>query len=62
MNNPDRPELKRDLENRFCSTDPIIARQFAEVTFFADNRKDLPKVKVPSLICNVQKMLLLRQQ
>jgi sigma-B regulation protein RsbQ len=55
MNNPDRPELKRELENRFCSTDPIIARQFAEVTFFADNRKDLAKVKVPSLILQCSK-------
>ncbi|WP_121610462.1 alpha/beta fold hydrolase [Mesobacillus foraminis] len=50
MNNPDRPELKAELEERFCSTDPIIARQFAEAAFFADNRKDLSNVKVPSLI------------
>jgi sigma-B regulation protein RsbQ len=50
INNPDRPELTRDLEDRFCSTDPIIARQFAEATFFADHREDLPKVAVPSLI------------
>lgn len=50
MNNPDRPELKAELEERFCSTDPIIARQFAEATFFADNRKDLPNVTIPTLI------------
>ncbi|WP_100408265.1 alpha/beta fold hydrolase [Bacillus solitudinis] len=50
MNNPDRPELKHELEDRFCSTDPIIARQFAEAAFFADNRKDLQRVTVPSLI------------
>ncbi|RBW68384.1 alpha/beta fold hydrolase [Bacillus taeanensis] len=50
LNNPDRPELKDELEERFCSTDPIIARQFAEATFFADNRKDLSKVTAPSLI------------
>lgn len=48
--NPDRPELSQELEESFCSTDPQIARQFAEVTFFSDNRKDLSKVKVPSLI------------
>ncbi|HZG71399.1 MAG TPA: alpha/beta hydrolase [Chondromyces sp.] len=49
-NNRDRPELIRELEERFCSTDPVIARQFAEATFFSDNRKDLAKVTVPSLI------------
>lgn len=50
MQNPDRPELTRELEQSFCSTDPVIARRFAEVTFFSDNRKDLPNVPVPSLI------------
>jgi len=49
-NNPERPEVKHQLEERFCSTDPIIARQFAEAAFFADNRSDLLKVTVPSLI------------
>jgi len=49
-NNPERPEVKHQLEERFCSTDPIIARQFAEAAFFADNRSDLIKVTVPSLI------------
>lgn len=50
MKNPDRPELSRELEASFCSTNPIVARQFATATFFADNREDLPKVVVPSLI------------
>jgi len=50
MKNPDRPELSAELEQSFCSTDPIIARRFAEATFFADNREDLPSVRVPSLI------------
>ncbi|MGM0903944.1 MAG: alpha/beta fold hydrolase [Bacillota bacterium] len=50
LNNPNHPEVKSDLEDRFCSTDPIIARQFAQATFFSDNRKDLMKVSVPSLI------------
>ncbi|HET6255407.1 MAG TPA: alpha/beta hydrolase [Puia sp.] len=50
MKNGDRPELGQELTESFCSTDPIIARQFAEVTFFSDNRKDLAKVQVPSLI------------
>jgi sigma-B regulation protein RsbQ len=50
MKNPDRPELSRELEASFCSTDPVIARRFAEATFFADNRGDLVAVRVPSLI------------
>jgi sigma-B regulation protein RsbQ len=50
MKNPDRPELSQELEQSFCSTDPIIARRFAEATFFADNRRDLAAVRVPSLI------------
>ena len=50
MQNTDRPELTQELEQSFCSTDPVIARRFAEVTFFSDNRRDLPGVPVPSLI------------
>ena len=50
MKNPDRPELAEELEASFCSTDPIIARRFAEATFFADNRADLAAVRLPSLI------------
>ena len=50
MGNPDRPELSADLEATFCSIDPAMARQFAEVTFRADNRADLAKVRTPSLI------------
>ncbi len=48
--NPDRPELAAELTESFCSTDPVIARRFAEATFFADNRADLAAVTVPSLI------------
>ena len=50
MKNADRPELSQELEASFCSTDPVIARRFAEATFFADNRSDLGAVRVPSLI------------
>jgi sigma-B regulation protein RsbQ len=50
MKNPDRPELSQELETSFCSTDPVIARRFAEATFFADNRRDLAALDVPSLI------------
>ena len=50
MKNPDHPELGEELEASFCSTDPVIAKRFAEATFFADNRSDLAAVRVPSLI------------
>jgi len=50
IKNPDRPELAGELTESFCSTDPVIARRFAEATFFADNRGDLPRVGVPSLV------------
>src|SRR6185295_16768572 len=50
MKNPDRPELGQELTESFCSTDPIIARRFAEATFYADNRDDLSSVRVPTLI------------
>lgn len=39
-----------ELTDSFCSTDPTAARVFARATFFADNRADLHKVAVPSLI------------
>lgn len=50
MKNPERPELGEELTASFCSTDPVIARNFAKATFLADNREDLPKVRTPSLI------------
>ena len=49
MGNADRPELGEFLTSSFCSTDPDIARDFARVTFFGDNRDDLPKVSIKSL-------------
>lgn len=50
MKNEDNPDLTRELEDSFCSTDPEIATRFAKATFYADNRSDLPRVKIPSLI------------
>ena len=50
MGNKERPELGTELTQSFCTTDPFIARQFAEATFFSDNRRDLSRLKVPSLI------------
>lgn len=50
MKNPDRPALGKELTDSFCSTDPVIARNFAKATFYSDNRDDLKNVKVPSLV------------
>lgn len=50
MGNPDRPELGEELTNSFCRTDPEIAKAFARVTFKSDNRADLAKVDIPTLI------------
>jgi sigma-B regulation protein RsbQ len=50
MKNPERPELGSELTESFCSTDPVVARRFAQATFLSDNRADLPRVTVPSLI------------
>ncbi|MGW7284536.1 alpha/beta fold hydrolase [Streptomyces sp. NPDC054847] len=50
MGNPERPELSEELTNSFCRTDPRIARVFARATFLSDNRDDLAKVRVPTLI------------
>ncbi|HEX8394439.1 MAG TPA: alpha/beta hydrolase [Longimicrobium sp.] len=50
MRNEDRPGLAEELEASFCAADPEITRRFAEVTFYSDNRADLPHVTVPSLL------------
>lgn len=50
MKNGERPELGKELTDSFCSTDPVMARNFARATFYADNRGDLAGVRVPSLI------------
>jgi sigma-B regulation protein RsbQ len=50
VKNPDRPELGEELTESFCSTDPVVARRFAEATFLSDNRADVPRVTVPALI------------
>jgi sigma-B regulation protein RsbQ len=50
MGNPDRPELGEELTSSFCRTDPDIASQFARVTFLSDNRADLARLAIPSLV------------
>jgi sigma-B regulation protein RsbQ len=50
MGNPERPELSAELTNSFCRTHPEIAKHFARVTFLSDNRADLARVNIPTLI------------
>ena len=46
----DHPDVAEELNQSFCSTDPRYLRPFAEVTFRADNRADLARVRTPTLI------------
>lgn len=50
MGSNNSPELIGEMSGSFCSTDPIIARVFAEATFFSDHRDILPKAKHPALV------------
>jgi sigma-B regulation protein RsbQ len=50
MGNPDRPHLGAELTASFCRSDPEIARRFARVTFLSDNRADLDRLKVPTIV------------
>lgn len=50
MNQPSDSQNTKRLEDSFVSTNPRIARQFAEVTFFSDTRKYLQQLSVPTLI------------
>ena len=50
MGTPDRPELQDELADTFCRTDPECARVFARTTFLSDNRADLPRIPLPTLV------------
>ena len=50
MGNPERPGLGQELTASFCRMDPAIARRFAMTTFLSDNREDLPRIGVPTLV------------
>jgi sigma-B regulation protein RsbQ len=48
---PESPQVLTDeLKASFCAADPAINRRFAMATFLGDNRSDLPRVPVPSVI------------
>jgi len=50
MGNSERPELSEELRESFCRTDPRVEKEFARVTFLSDNRLDLARVSVPTLV------------
>lgn len=50
MGNAERPELTHELASSFCQTDPLVARQFARVTFMSDTRSELAGCRTPCLI------------
>lgn len=50
MGTPDQPELADELTDSFCRTDPACARVFARTTFLSDNRADLARVSLPTLV------------
>lgn len=54
MGNADRPDLSAELEGSFCATDRAAAKVFANATFFADNRKELALLDVPTLIVQLR--------
>lgn len=62
MGNPERPELGEELVASFCRTDPLIARDFARVTFMSDNRADLPKVTARTLILQCSEDIIAPEQ
>lgn len=43
-------ELAGELSGSFCSTDPLVAKTFANATFFSDYRDILPQTRHPTLL------------
>ncbi|MBC6697858.1 alpha/beta fold hydrolase [Hymenobacter puniceus] len=50
MGTPEQPPLVMEMAHRLCQNDPLIAKQFARVTFTSDNRHDLQRVLTPCLL------------
>jgi len=47
-------ELTGELSGSFCSTDPLVAKTFANATFFSDYRHILPLTRHPTLLLQGQ--------
>ncbi len=50
MGGSQSPALIGELSGSFCSTDPVVAKTFANATFFSDYRHLLPKISCPVLM------------
>ncbi|TYL48879.1 alpha/beta fold hydrolase [Marinomonas sp. IMCC 4694] len=50
IGNAHSDELVGELSGSFCSTDPIIAKNFAAATFLSDHRDLLKNIQQPSLV------------
>lgn len=50
IGNGNSEELVGELSGSFCSTDPVIAKNFAKATFLTDYRFLLKKINQPTLI------------
>ncbi|MDC0535706.1 alpha/beta hydrolase [Francisellaceae bacterium] len=50
MGQSNETKLIKELEESFCSTDPLYAKTFAKATFFSDDREFLSKLHLPTLI------------
>ncbi len=47
--------LTGELSDSFCSTDPVITKNFARATFLSDHRKEFAKTPIPALVIQSQK-------
>ena len=47
---PEKPELTKRVERKFCAIDSKVAENFARATFLSDHRKDLPLCSTDTLI------------
>ena len=45
-----KPELAKELQERFCDNDHEVNKRFARLTFYSDSRYELLKVNIPTLI------------
>ncbi|HET7772688.1 MAG TPA: alpha/beta hydrolase [Burkholderiaceae bacterium] len=48
------PEVVEQLHSSLCSADAFITRRFAQAVFLGDNRADLPRISVPTLVVQVE--------
>ncbi|PHI20822.1 alpha/beta hydrolase [Lewinellaceae bacterium SD302] len=50
MGRSDHPAYGEELTESFCKTDPGIATHFASTTFLSDNRLDMERITLPTLL------------